>query len=111
MKPEEKAREIIDDLLSGAGWSVQDYQNEDFRASLGIAVREFQLKTGAVDYLLSSIAKLWVLSSLNQWVTPLEEWIISRRSMLEDYPIILYPLKFLFLFYTNRQVSLHIFGT
>ena len=52
MKPEEKAREIIDDLLIGAGWNVQDYQHEDFSASLGIAVREFQLKTGAVDYLL-----------------------------------------------------------
>ena len=49
---EAEARELIDDLLSSAGWSVQDYQNEDFSASLGIAVREFQLKTGAADYLL-----------------------------------------------------------
>ena len=49
---EAEARELIDDLLSAAGWSVQDYQNEDFSASLGIAVREFQLKTGAADYLL-----------------------------------------------------------
>jgi len=49
---EAEARELIDELLSSAGWSVQDYQNEDFSASLGIAVREFQLKTGAADYLL-----------------------------------------------------------
>ena len=47
-----EARELIDDLLRSAGWSMQDYQNEDFGASLGIAVREFQLKTGAADYLL-----------------------------------------------------------
>jgi len=50
--PEEEARELIDELLSSAGWSVQDYQKENFGASLGIAVREFQLKTGAADYLL-----------------------------------------------------------
>jgi type I restriction enzyme R subunit len=49
---EAEARELIDDLLKSAGWSVQDYQKEDFGASLGIAVREFQLKTGAADYLL-----------------------------------------------------------
>ena len=49
---EAEARKFIDDLLISAGWSVQDYRNENFSASLGVAVREFQLKTGAADYLL-----------------------------------------------------------
>ena len=49
---EAEAREVIDALLISAGWSVQDYKHEDFSASLGVAVREFQLKTGAADYLL-----------------------------------------------------------
>ena len=49
---EAEVREFIDDLLRSAGWSVQDYQHEDFSASLGIGVREFQLKTGVADYLL-----------------------------------------------------------
>ncbi|MEJ2241777.1 MAG: hypothetical protein P8Y18_06515 [Candidatus Bathyarchaeota archaeon] len=41
---EAEARTVIDELLVSAGWSVQDYRNEDFGASLGVAVREFQLK-------------------------------------------------------------------
>jgi len=49
---EDKARENIDKLLKLAGWGVQEYRSEDLGASLGIAVKEFQLKTGAADYLL-----------------------------------------------------------
>jgi type I restriction enzyme R subunit len=46
------AREHIDELLEKSGWSVQDYGSENLSASLGVAIREFQLKTGAADYLL-----------------------------------------------------------
>lgn len=52
MKPEEEAREIIDDLLSEAGWTIQDYRRLNLGASLGIAVREFPTKTGPADYVL-----------------------------------------------------------
>jgi type I restriction enzyme R subunit len=52
MTPEEEAREIIDELLAGAGWAVQDYRNLNLAASLGVAVREFPLKTGSADYML-----------------------------------------------------------
>jgi type I site-specific restriction endonuclease len=38
---EAEARTVIDELLVSAGWSVQDYRNEDFGASIGVAVREF----------------------------------------------------------------------
>lgn len=52
MKPEERARQRIDELLEAAGWRVQDFHNLNLGASLGVAVREFPLKTGEADYLL-----------------------------------------------------------
>jgi len=52
VKPEEKARQVIDGLLEAAGWKVQNLQEVDLGAALGVAVREFPLKTGAADYLL-----------------------------------------------------------
>ena len=52
MKPEEKARQEIDFLLEQAGWKVQDYHELNLGASLGVAVREFPLKSGFADYLL-----------------------------------------------------------
>lgn len=45
MKPEEKAREKIDELLSLAGWSVQDMDELNLGATLGVAVREYPLST------------------------------------------------------------------
>ena len=58
MKPEELARKKIDSLLEQAGWHVQDYKRINLSASLGIAVREFPLKTGFADYFLFINRKL-----------------------------------------------------
>lgn len=52
MKPEEKARQNIDLLLESAGWTVQDISELNLGASPGVAIREFPLKSGPVDYLL-----------------------------------------------------------
>jgi len=52
MKPEERARQKIDQLLEAAGWIVQDYRQVNLRASLGVAVRDLPLKTGPADYVL-----------------------------------------------------------
>lgn len=52
MTPEDEAREIIDELLSKAGWSLQDYDRINLSVPGGIAVREFQLGKDAADYLL-----------------------------------------------------------
>ena len=52
MRPEEKARKGIDKLLEAAGWKLQDMRELNLGASLGVAVREFPLKSGAADYLL-----------------------------------------------------------
>ena len=35
-----------------AGWLVQDYVKMHISAGLGVAIREFPLKTGPADYLL-----------------------------------------------------------
>ncbi|MEA1957731.1 MAG: hypothetical protein U9N01_05190 [Euryarchaeota archaeon] len=52
MKPEEKARQNIDRLLESAGWTVQDISELNLGAFFGVAIREFPLESGPVDYLL-----------------------------------------------------------
>ncbi len=52
MNPEDKARQQIDKMLGAAGWKVQDLGDLNLGASLGVAVREFPLKTGKADDLL-----------------------------------------------------------
>lgn len=52
MKPEETARQLIDDMLQSAGWIVQDRDKVNLGAGPGIAIREFALRSGAADYLL-----------------------------------------------------------
>jgi type I restriction enzyme, R subunit len=55
--PEQKARQQIDRQLEQAGWIVQDYAQMHITAGLGVAVREFPLKTGFADYMLYADAK------------------------------------------------------
>lgn len=45
-KPEQQAREAIDRLLDGAGWSVQDFKAADLQAASGVALREFEANPG-----------------------------------------------------------------
>ena len=52
MKPEERARQDIDKQLKKANWVIQDRSNINLGAGPGIAIREFQTKTGPVDYAL-----------------------------------------------------------
>ena len=57
MTPEQKARQKIDQQLDQCGWTVQDYRQMNISAGLGVAVREFPLKTGFADYMLYADAK------------------------------------------------------
>ena len=50
--PEQVARNSIDEMLSRAGWVVQDNKKIDFSAGFGIAVREYQTDVGPADYVL-----------------------------------------------------------
>ena len=52
MTPEHKARKDIDRLLSLAGWKVQDRDEINLDASLGVAVTEYPTDIGPVDYAL-----------------------------------------------------------
>jgi len=52
MKPEEKARQQIDQMLEAAGWKIQNLREFNLGASRGVAIREFPLTSGAADYLL-----------------------------------------------------------
>ena len=51
---EREARELIDQLLTAAGWVVCDMGQQNLSAHRGVAIREFPLKTGhgQADYLL-----------------------------------------------------------
>ncbi|WP_256819598.1 type I restriction endonuclease subunit R [Pseudomonas putida] len=51
-QPEQIARTKIDQLLTDAGWVIQDRDAFDRNAFLGVAVREFRLPAGPCDYLL-----------------------------------------------------------
>lgn len=52
MTPEQLARVQIDRKLIQAGWVIQDFQQLNPIASLGVAVREFPTSSGPVDYAL-----------------------------------------------------------
>lgn len=50
--PEQQARIRIDELLTAAGWAVQDYAAFNPNAARGIALREVPLQSGRCNYLL-----------------------------------------------------------
>jgi len=52
LKPEQKARQVIDSHLETAGWIILDYKELNLGAALGVAVREFPLGRDSADYLL-----------------------------------------------------------
>ena len=52
MRPEQIARQNIDQLLTAAGWTIQDREQMNLGVSHGVAVREFQMSPGPTDYLL-----------------------------------------------------------
>ena len=50
--PEEQAQEIIDQKLTAASWTVQDFKQLNLGAGSGVAVREFMTASGPADYVL-----------------------------------------------------------
>jgi type I restriction enzyme R subunit len=50
--PEDRARSSIDRRLSACAWLVQNREELNLGAGLGVAVREFQTASGPVDYAL-----------------------------------------------------------
>ena len=58
MRPEERARRNIDQLLELSGWEIQDYKELNLTSSLGVAIREFPLGKDHADYALFVDKKL-----------------------------------------------------
>lgn len=52
LEPERLARQKIDEQLIKTGWVIQNRDDFNRNASLGVAVREFALAKGSCDYLL-----------------------------------------------------------
>lgn len=52
LTPEQIAREKIDRLLEAAGWVLQDKDDLNRYAALGVVVREFPMPGGPCDYML-----------------------------------------------------------
>jgi hypothetical protein len=61
MRPEEKARQEIDILLEQAGWVVQDYDEVNLQASLGVAVGSFLLKAELLIICFLQMESRWQL--------------------------------------------------
>src|SRR5258708_31881948 len=85
MKPEEQARQIIDERLAKAGWAVQDYNRLNLRASEGVAIREFSMAAGAADYLLfvnGDAVGVIEAKKVGQTLTGVEEQSMKYRTGL-----------------------------
>ena len=50
--PEQKSRQNIDRMLTGAGWLLQNPKQFNPSAGIGVAVREYQTDSGPADYVL-----------------------------------------------------------
>jgi len=98
MTPEQKARQNIDQQLEAAGWVVQDYRDIHISAGLGVAVREFPLKTGSADYLLyvdATIIGVIEAKPEGHTLTGVETQSSKYTSgMPSDYPHYRLPLPF-----------------
>src|SRR2546423_659561 len=98
MKPEEQARQKIDDLLTQAGWAVQDRDRFNLSAKRGVAIREFSLSTGAADYLLfvdSDAVGTIEAKKVGQTLTGVEEQSQKYRTGLPGgLPAARLPLPF-----------------
>jgi type I restriction enzyme R subunit len=98
-EPEQLARHRIDQLLESAGWKVQDYKNLNLGEGLGVAVREFPIKSlKSTDYLLFIERKAaGVLEAKPQGMTlsgVSEQSSAYLHNIPEDVPCAMRPLPF-----------------
>lgn len=82
-KPEQSARQAIDQLLHAAGWVVCDRAQTNLFAARGVAVREFPMKQGfgLADYMLYvDGAAVGVIEAKKEGRTLLEVELQSKYS-------------------------------
>ena len=102
MKPEDRARVLIDDLLLAAGWHICDMAQANIHAAPGVALREFPLNTGhgVADYLLYVNGKACGVIEAKKEGVPLKGVEVQSSRYAQGLPTALpawrRPLPFLF---------------
>jgi type I restriction enzyme R subunit len=92
LTPEQEARERIDEMLDASGWQVQTRQQMNRTAALGVAVCEFPLTTGEVDYMLFAQGKPIGVLEAKPAGTPLSGVEPQAIKYCEGLPDMLRPL-------------------
>src|SRR5437773_2303688 len=97
-KPEDQAREKIDNLLTDCGWIIQNRSIINLSAGRGIAIREGLVKGGEADYLLFGDGKaLGTVEAKPEGFTLIgveEQSGKYAKSLLDIYPKWREPLPF-----------------
>lgn len=97
MKPEEQARQQIDHLLRLAGWQIQDLNQFNPGAGLGVAVREFPTSAGPADYVLFvDRTPVGVIEAKPEGATlsGVAEQSAKYLTGLQNLPVVTGPLRF-----------------
>ncbi len=92
LTPEQEAREQIDQMLTASGWQVQTRKQMDRAAAPGVAVCEFPLTTGEVDYLLFAQGRPIGVVEAKPAGTPLSGVEPQAIKYCEGLPDIVRPL-------------------
>lgn len=83
MGPEEKARLVIDKKLLAGGYVLQDMNEFDPSASLGVVVREYPTESGEVDYLIFIEGKpVGVIEAKNLFQVLISQLLPSNRNAM-----------------------------
>ena len=94
MKPEEKARRKIDQLLEAAGWKLQNRQELNLGASLGVAVREFPTPADYVLFINRKAAGVVEAKAVGTTLSGVAEQSKKYLEALENLPHSQKPLPF-----------------
>ena len=92
LTPEQEAREAIDRMLEASGWQVQTRQQMNRTAASGVAVCEFPLTTGEVDYMLFAQGRPIGIVEAKPAGTPLSGVEPQAMKYCEGLPDMLRPL-------------------
>ncbi|MGC9395161.1 MAG: DEAD/DEAH box helicase family protein [Anaerolineae bacterium] len=92
LTPEQQAREAIDRMLEASGWQVQTRQQMNRTAAPGVAVCEFPLTTGEVDYMLFAQGRPIGVVEAKPAGTPLSGVEPQAMKYCEGLPDMLRPL-------------------
>ena len=102
MKPEDRARTLIDQLLDAAGWHICDVGQANIHGAPGVAIREFPLSPGHgfADYLLYVNGKACGVIEAKKEGVPLKGVEVQSSRYAQGLPAALpawrRPLHFLF---------------